>query len=86
MDHDFLIVGGGIAGLALGAELAADGTVLVLETESMPGTHSTGRSAALWTPNFGPGPVRALNRAGGEFLANPPVGLSECRCSVRAER
>ena len=77
MEHDFLIVGGGIAGLALGAELAAEGSTLVLETESMPGTHSTGRSAALWTPNFGPAPVRALNRAGGAFLARPPGGFAE---------
>ena len=79
MDTDFLIVGGGVSGLALGAALAAEGATLVLEAESMPGTHATGRSAALWTPNFGPPPVRALNRAGGEFLARPPDGFAEAR-------
>ena len=77
MDTDFLIVGAGVSGLALGAELAAVGATLVLEAESMPGTHATGRSAALWTPNFGPPVVRALNRAGGEFLAHPPDGFAD---------
>ena len=47
MQHDHVVVGGGLSGLALAAELAAPGTTLVLEAGSMPGTHATGRSAAL---------------------------------------
>lgn len=46
---DFLIVGGGMAGASAAYELAAHGSVVVLERESQPGYHSTGRSAALYT-------------------------------------
>ena len=68
---DFLIVGGGISGLALAAELAAEGTTLVVEAEPMPGTHATGRSAALFTPNFGPPLVCALSLASKATLMGP---------------
>lgn len=71
MQHDHVVVGGGLAGLALAAELAVHGTTLVLEAEAMPGTHSTGRSAALYTPNFGPPLVRALSRASEAALLHP---------------
>jgi D-arginine dehydrogenase len=48
MPIDFLIIGAGIAGASLGSELARHGSVTVLEQESQPGYHSTGRSAALF--------------------------------------
>lgn len=71
MQHDHVVIGGGLSGLALGAELAARGTTLVLEAETAPGAHSTGRSAALYTPNFGPPAVRALCRASEPALLRP---------------
>ena len=43
---DFLIIGGGIAAASVGYWLAPHGRVIVLERESRPGYHSTGRSAA----------------------------------------
>ena len=43
---DVLIVGAGIAGSALAFELAPQRDVVLLERESQPGYHSTGRSAA----------------------------------------
>jgi len=48
MNVDFAIVGAGIAGATLAARLAARGRVLLLERESQPGLHSTGRSAAMF--------------------------------------
>jgi D-arginine dehydrogenase len=60
---DFAIVGAGIAGSMLAARLAAHGTLLLLERESQPGLHSTGRSAAMWMASYGPPQVRALTRA-----------------------
>lgn len=77
MQHDFVIIGGGIAGLALAAELAELGTTLVVEAEAMPGTHSSGRSAALYTPNFGPAVVRALNRASEPMLIEPETDFTD---------
>ncbi|MFA7557144.1 MAG: FAD-dependent oxidoreductase, partial [Hydrogenophaga sp.] len=43
---DFIIIGAGIAGASLAYFLAPQGRCLVLERESQPGYHSTGRSAA----------------------------------------
>ena len=48
-DADFIVIGGGIAGMSAAAELALDANVLVLEMESAPGFHSTGRSAAYFS-------------------------------------
>ena len=45
--YDFAIIGAGMAGASLAAELAPYARVLVLEAEDMPGYHSTGRSAAF---------------------------------------
>nr|WP_237906465.1 FAD-binding oxidoreductase [Azospirillum brasilense] len=74
---DFLIVGGGMAGASAAYELAAHGSVVVLERESQPGYHSTGRSAALYTQTYGHPVVRALTVASWDFYTNPPQGFSE---------
>ena len=68
---DVIVIGAGIAGLSLAAELAADARVAVVEAESQPCYHSTGRSAAVFTTGYGPPCIRALSRASGEFLKNP---------------
>jgi D-arginine dehydrogenase len=77
LDCDFLVIGGGISGAAAAFELAAHGKVAVLEAESTPGYHSTGRSAALHTRNYGNAVVRALSRAGLPFFAGPPPGFAD---------
>jgi D-arginine dehydrogenase len=78
MQHfDFLVVGGGISGAAAAYELASYGRVLLAEAEPTLGYHSTGRSAALFTPNFGNPLVRRLNAASHEFYAQPPDGFGE---------
>nr|WP_281390070.1 FAD-binding oxidoreductase [Azospirillum tabaci] len=72
-----MIVGGGMAGASAAYELAAHGSVAVLERESQPGYHSTGRSAALYTQTYGHPVVRALTVASWDFYTNPPEGFSE---------
>jgi D-arginine dehydrogenase len=60
---DVAIVGAGIAGAGLAAELAGDLRVVLIERESRPGYHSTGRSAAIFIQNYGNDVIRALSRA-----------------------
>lgn len=75
---DIIVIGGGIAGASAAAELAAAGAqVIVLEMESQPGYHATGRSAAMYEPVDGQPLVRALTRASGAFLSAPPAGFCE---------
>ena len=50
---DVLIVGGGIAGASLGARLAGEIKVLIIEAEDICGRHATGRSAAFWQASLG---------------------------------
>jgi D-arginine dehydrogenase len=75
--YDFIIVGGGIAGASAGYELAAHARVLVLERESQPGYHTTGRSAALFVQTHGPAVIRALSRGAKSFFLGPPTGFTE---------
>jgi D-arginine dehydrogenase len=77
---DTVIVGAGIAGASLAWQLAQGGhaaRVLLLEREAQPGLHSTGRSAAMWMPSYGPPAVRALTRVAGAFYAAPPAGFAD---------
>ena len=43
MTHDFLIIGGGIAGVSAGARLSELGWVLLLEAEPALAYHASGR-------------------------------------------
>ena len=74
---DFLVIGAGIAGASIGYFLAPHGRVLVLERESQPGYHTTGRSAALFIENYGTQQVRSLTRASRAFFEHPPQGFTE---------
>ncbi len=69
MDFDIVIVGGGIAGASLGAELADTSKVLILEAEDQCGRHSTGRSAAFYLESYGGPEVAPLTVASGPVLA-----------------
>lgn len=77
MQFDILIVGAGIAGASLANELAPHASVAVLEQESQPGFHSTGRSAALFSETYGTPTTRALTRASRAFLETPPEEFTE---------
>ena len=73
---DFLVVGGGIAGASLACFLAPHARVVVLERESHPAYHSTGRSAALFSEAYGTRQVRALSCASRPFFDAPPQGFA----------
>ncbi|MGH8360036.1 MAG: NAD(P)/FAD-dependent oxidoreductase, partial [Pseudomonas sp.] len=74
---DYLIIGGGIAGASAGYWLSHHARVIVLERESMPGYHSTGRSAALYIAAYGTPQVRALTLGSRAFFDQPPAGFAE---------
>ncbi|MGE0668493.1 MAG: NAD(P)/FAD-dependent oxidoreductase [Sphingomonadales bacterium] len=76
-DCDFLIIGAGIAGASAGYFLGRHGSVVLLERESAPGYHTTGRSAAFYAPSYGGPNIRPLTIASGPFLRRPPEGFTE---------
>ena len=71
MNIDFLIIGSGIAGMSAAFRLSDHGKVVVLEKESHLGYHTTGRSAAFFTENYGNKIIRALTKASRSFLESP---------------
>lgn len=77
MKFDFVIVGAGIAGASIAYELASHGAVCLVEAESRPGFHATGRSAALFAPSYGGREIRAVTRASRRFFDRPPQGFGE---------
>ena len=76
-DFDVLIIGGGIAGASLGAEIAGKRRTAILEAESHCGYHSTGRSAAFWLESYGGPVVAQLSAASHGFLDAPPVQFAD---------
>ena len=74
--HDFILIGAGIAAASTGYFLAPHGRCAMLERESQPGYHSTGRSAAQFIATYGTPQVRALSRASEPFFQHPPEGFA----------
>jgi D-arginine dehydrogenase len=74
---DVLVIGGGIAGAGVAYEIATFASVIVLERESQCGFHSTGRSAASFTENYGNTVIRRLAMASRAFLESPPDGFCD---------
>ena len=58
---DFIVIGAGIAGMSV----------------ATPGYHSTGRSAAVMSENYGPTIWSRLVTASRSFLETPPEGFAE---------
>ncbi|SFB29194.1 Glycine/D-amino acid oxidase [Collimonas sp. OK607] len=73
---DYIIIGAGIAGASIAYWLAPHARVIILERESQPGYHSTGRSAALYMESYGPPQVRAMTCASRAFFDQPPPGFT----------
>jgi D-arginine dehydrogenase len=53
------------------------GPILLLERESAPGHHATGRSAAMLNELDGVRTLQQIKRLGGMFLREPPAGFTE---------
>lgn len=78
MKYDIVIVGAGMAGASLAAELVgSDRTILLLEAEDQPGYHTTGRSAAFWHESYGGPAIQPLTTESMDFLDHPPTGFSD---------
>jgi D-arginine dehydrogenase len=77
MDFDIVVIGAGMAGATAAAQLSAHRKVALIEAEEAAGSHTTGRSAALWVQNYGPPDVRELSRLSRSFFENPPPGFAE---------
>lgn len=72
MTADFVIIGGGIAGVSAAARLSHLGRVVLCEAESHLAHHASGRSAALYEPHYGLKPVVELSLASGDFFRAVP--------------
>lgn len=70
------VIGGGMAGLSCAAHLATHADVTVLEAESQPGYHSSGRSAASYIEPYINEKVQALTVASRPFFEAPPASFA----------
>ena len=91
--HDIAIIGAGIAGASLAAEIAPHARTLLLEGEDVAGYHATGRSAAFWSETYGGPSIQPLTtaseaplRAGGflEPLGSLHVGRADDEAAIDA--
>ncbi len=73
---DVVVIGAGMAGASAAAFLSEHRRVTLVEAEEAAGYHTTGRSAALWTANYGPPDVRLLTRLSRGFFETPPDGFA----------
>ncbi|WP_341366962.1 FAD-dependent oxidoreductase [Yoonia sp. BS5-3] len=86
---DFLVIGGGIAGISAAARLSKLGKTVVLEGETALGYHASGRSAAMFEENYGAPTTIALNAASRAFHEDKellsPRGIMLVGTSTEAE-
>lgn len=65
---DIVVIGAGMAGASIAAELAPHSSVLLAEAEDRPGYHTTGRSAAFREECYGGPDIVPLTLASGPYL------------------
>lgn len=74
---DFIVIGGGIAGLSAASRLTAHGKVVVIEGEEALGYHSSGRSVSFSHFGIGNAVVRALTLHSRPFFEAQPEGFCD---------
>lgn len=74
--YDIAIIGAGVAGLSVAYFLSPHAKVVVLERESQPAYHSSGRSAAMYIEGYENHVVQELTKAGADFFFTPPAGFA----------
>src|SRR4029079_10796332 len=74
---DVVVVGAGIAGASAAAELSVDRGVVLIERESLPAQHASGRSASVLSETSGHPAVCALARLSRPFFESPPPRFVE---------
>lgn len=74
---DIIVIGAGIAGTSVAAQLCDDAQVILLEAEAQPAYHATGRSAAMYAPSYGPTPIQKLTMASGAFFHHPQADFTQ---------
>ena len=79
---DVVVIGAGIAGATVAANLGATHRVALVEAEEQAGYHTTGRSAAIWIRNYGPPDVRVLTGLARDFFLNPPADIGTNHLAV----
>lgn len=80
---DIIVIGGGIAGLSVAAELSAEAHVAVLEAEDHCGYHASGRSAAILAQNYGDDLVGALTAWSEAYFKDRNAGFLSPRGLLR---
>lgn len=86
---DVAVIGAGMAGASIAAELAPHARVVLCEAEDHPGYHTTGRSAAFREECYGGPDVVPLTLASGDYLQQggflqPRGGLYVARAGQEA--
>ena len=84
--YDIAVIGAGMAGASIAAELAPHASVLLAEAEAQPGYHTTGRSAAFWEECYGGPDVVPLTLASGPYLRDLGVLTPRGALYVARER
>ena len=76
--YDVAVIGAGIAGASVARELSRTHRVILVEAESQPGYHSTGRSAAAFIPSYGAhcNSLRSLTLASEAFFSSSAQGAA----------
>ncbi|PQM29501.1 FAD-dependent oxidoreductase [Sphingopyxis lindanitolerans] len=75
-ETDVIVIGGGIAGAGVAAELAGERRVVLLEAEERPGMHTTGRSVSVHSETYGSPCVRLLSRGSRDHFLEGVDGRS----------
>lgn len=79
MSSDVIVIGAGIAGASMAAQLSPHCNVILLEMEKHPGFHATGRSAAYYSPSYGNETVRGITVASDDFFRTPHSDFSSAQ-------